>query len=86
MQTAQIKIITINMDNMERKKRAYTTPEIKVYPMRSEPFMSPSVTPNGSASGTSNWDADEAHEGGTFYIGDKSSVAPAKDWGNVWEE
>ena len=24
------------MDNMERKKRAYTTPEIKVYPVQSD--------------------------------------------------
>ena len=27
------------MDNMERKKRAYTTPEIKVYPMENDRLL-----------------------------------------------
>ena len=39
MQTAQIKITTINMENMERKKRTYTTPEIKVYPMQEDNLL-----------------------------------------------
>ena len=27
------------MDNMERKKRAYTTPEIKIYPMENDSLL-----------------------------------------------
>ena len=39
MQTAQIKITIINMKKMESKKRAYTTPEIVVYPMENDSLL-----------------------------------------------
>ncbi|WP_019968261.1 hypothetical protein [Segatella maculosa] len=39
MQVAQIKITTINMEKMECKKRAYTTPEMMVYPMENDNLL-----------------------------------------------
>ena len=87
MPTAQIKITTINMKKMERKKRAYITPEIKVYPMENNSLLQTvSVTPNGSASGTSNWEADETHEGGIGIVEDGSNMAPAKKHNSLWDE
>jgi len=72
---------------MERKKRAYTTPTIKVYPIQEDNLLqAASVTPNGNASGTTSWDTEQEQNGGELLIGDDSNVAPAKSWGNVWEE
>ena len=72
---------------MENKKRAYTTPKIKVYPILDDYLLlTASITPNSNASGTTSWDTEQEQNGGELLIGDDSNVAPAKSWGNVWEE
>ena len=72
------------MKKMERKKRAYTTPEIMVYPMENDILLQTvSVTPNG---GTSNWEADETHEGGIGIVDDGSNMAPAKKHNSLWDD
>ena len=75
------------MNNKENnKKRAYTSPEIKVYPIQEVLFICASITPNANTSGTTSWDAEQEHNGGGVVIGDGSSIAPAKTWGNLWED
>lgn len=74
------------MKKMECKKRAYTTPEIKVYPMQSDFFICGSVVPDVNTSSNASWEADQEHNGGTIFLGDGSNVSPAKSWGSVWED
>ena len=74
------------MNRMEHKKRAYTKPEIKVYPTElNNSLLQASITPSPSMS-YYYWDNPEEIDEGSIIIGDPSSVAPAKNWGNVWEE
>ncbi len=74
------------MKKMECKKRAYITPEMKVYPMENSLLQTVSVTPDAGASGTSNWEADETHEGGIGIVDDGSNMAPAKKHNSLWNE
>lgn len=74
------------MNRMEHKKRAYTKPEIKIYPTElNNSLLQASITPSPSTS-YYYWDNPEEIDEGSVIIGDPSSVAPAKNWGNVWEE
>ena len=76
------------MPKMEKKgKRKYEKPISKVYSLQTEQFLqTASVTPNGEASETSQWDTEQEHSGGTIYIGSDSNVAPSKSWGSTWED
>ena len=77
----------MNMKKMECKKRVYTMPEIKVYPVENDNLLKTvSVTPNGTASDAAQWDAEQEIDNGEWTVGDKSQVVPAKDWGSVWDE
>lgn len=68
-------------------KRAYVKPQSEIYKMQIEHFICISVTPNASASSSSTpWDAEEEHDGGTFYLGDPISPGAAKAAKTIWEE
>lgn len=72
---------------MKSKKQKYYKPEIKVYPADTDNLLQTvSVTPNGNGSGNTPWNGEQEYEGQTTIVGDGSSVAPAKNWGDIWEE
>ena len=74
--------------NREQKERLlYVTPRCTVVPVEEEGFIcvSPRFDPAGSTTET-NYDDKGEHDMGSVYFGDESTVAPAKDWGDVWEE
>ena len=78
------------MDNMERKKRAYTTPTIKVYPMQEDNLLqaaSGNAGTIGYGGGGGNakkwrdeWEEEEAH---TQPLSREGSSYPSHD---AWEE
>ena len=74
--------------NKEQKERLlYVTPRCTVVPVEEEGFIcvSPRFDPAGSTTET-NYDDKGEHDMGSVYFGDESTVAPAKNWGDVWEE
>ena len=82
------------MDNMERKKRAYTTPEIKIYPMENDSLLQAVSGQHkhigqGGTFGSAKrgydeeWEEEVSSESPTPYPKKEGSDYPSY---NVWEE
>ena len=67
---------------------AYLKPECHVVEAATEQFVCVSVRPNSGASTTqTNYDDKGEHDVGTIYLGDPSTIAPAKQgWFEEEEE
>ena len=73
------------MNRKQLERWAYSKPKCKKISTDTELFICASVTPNSQLSHEQPWDGEQIHKGGSIFIGDESTVAPAKG-GGLWEE
>lgn len=78
------------MKQCNKTRRAYVAPSTHVIATEVSSIIcaSPSVIPDAGnstgGSGSSSWNPDETHDGGTIFFGDETTVAPSKK--GVWED
>ena len=73
------------MNRKQLERWAYSKPKCKKINTETEQFICASVTPDSQVSHEQPWDPEQIHKGGSIFIGDESTVAPAKG-GGLWEE